>query len=94
MENSLILYTTDDGTSQLVLRELGGQVWLTQLEIAELYQTSKQNISKHVKSVLADAELLESAVVNAKLTTALTVESHSNYNNACNNSKRIKNEYT
>ncbi|SHG06499.1 RhuM family protein [Vibrio gazogenes] len=53
-----------------MLRELGGQVWLTQLEIAELYQTSKQNISKHVKSVLSDGELVEGAVVNSKFTTA------------------------
>ena len=70
MDNSLILYTTDDGKSQLVLRELGDQVWLTQLEMAELYQTSKQNISKHVKAVLSDRELAEVAVVNSKLTTA------------------------
>ena len=70
MENDLILYTTDDGQSQLVLRELGGQVWLTQLEMAELYQTSKQNISKHVKGILSDGELAEGAVVNSKLTTA------------------------
>lgn len=70
MENDLILYTTDDGESQLILRELGGQVWLTQLEMAELYQTSKQNISKHVKAVLSDGELAEAAVVNSKFTTA------------------------
>lgn len=70
MNNDLILYTTDDGKSQLVLRELGGQVWLTQLEMAELYQTSKQNISKHVKAVLSDGELAEVAVVNSKFTTA------------------------
>ncbi|MFB9885057.1 virulence RhuM family protein [Balneatrix alpica] len=70
MDNDLILYTTDDGESQLVLRELGGQVWLTQLEMAELYQTSKQNISKHVKAVLSDGELAEGAVVNSKFTTA------------------------
>ena len=70
MDNDLILYTTDDGQSQLVLRELGGQVWLTQLEMAELYQTSKQNISKHVKAVLSDRELAEGAVVNSKFTTA------------------------
>lgn len=70
MDNDLILYTTDDGESQLVLRELGGQVWLTQLEMAELYQTSKQNISKHVKTVLSDGELAEGAVVNSKFTTA------------------------
>ncbi|WP_114418400.1 RhuM family protein [Marinospirillum perlucidum] len=70
MDNNLILYTTDDGKAQLVLRELGGQVWLTQLEMAELYQTSKQNISKHVKAVLSDGELAEGAVVNQKFTTA------------------------
>ena len=70
MDNDLILYTTDDGESQLVLRELGGQVWLTQLEMAELYQTSKQNISKHVAAVLSDGELAEGAVVNSKFTTA------------------------
>ncbi|HHN8373636.1 virulence RhuM family protein [Morganella morganii] len=69
-ENDLILYTTEDGESQLLLRELGGQVWLTQLEMAELYQTTKQNISKHVISVLSDKELAEEAVVNSKLTTA------------------------
>lgn len=70
MDNDLILYTTEDGQSQLVLRELGGQVWLTQLEMAELYQTSKQNISKHVKAILSDGELVEGAVVNSKFTTA------------------------
>ncbi|KZZ05757.1 hydroxyacid dehydrogenase [Oleibacter sp. HI0075] len=70
MDNDLILYTTDDGQTQLILRELGGQVWLTQLEMAELYQTSKQNISKHVKAVLSDGELAEAAVVNSKFTTA------------------------
>ena len=65
MDNDLILYTTDDGESQLVLRELGGQVWLTQLEMAELYQTSK-----HVKAVLSDGGLAEGSVVNSKFTTA------------------------
>lgn len=69
-DNTLILYTTSDGLSQFVLRELGGQLWLTQLEIAELYQTSKQNISKHISAVLAEGELQESSVVNSQLTTA------------------------
>jgi len=70
MGNDLILYTTDDGQSQFVLRELGGQLWLTQLEIAELYQTTKQNISKHIKAILDEGELLPEAVVNFQLTTA------------------------
>lgn len=69
-ENDLILYTSDDGQARLTLRELGGQVWLTQLEMAELYQTSKQNIGKHVKGIIADGELAEASVVNQKFTTA------------------------
>ena len=73
MESDLILYTTDDGQSQLVLRELGGQVWLTQLEMAELYQTSKQNISKHVKAVLSDGELAEGQLSTQSLQLRRTV---------------------
>ncbi|MCK4864677.1 MAG: virulence RhuM family protein [Gammaproteobacteria bacterium] len=69
-DNDLILYSTIDGQAEFVLREIGGQVWLTQLEIAELYQCSKQNISKHIKSIFSEGELLEEAVVNSKLTTA------------------------
>lgn len=66
----LILYSTEDGMAQFTLREMNGQVWLTQLELAELYQSSKQNISKHIQAVLAEGELAEAAVVNSKLTTA------------------------
>ncbi|MCP4490842.1 MAG: virulence RhuM family protein [Gammaproteobacteria bacterium] len=68
-QNDLILYSTDDGVSQFSLRKISGQVWLTQLELADLYQTSKQNISKHIKSVITEGELAEGAVVNSKLTT-------------------------
>ena len=66
----LILYSTDDGLAQFTLREMDGQVWLTQLEMAELYQTTKQNIGKHIQAIIADGELAEGAVVNQKFTTA------------------------
>lgn len=69
-EIDLILYSTEDGLAQFTLREMNGQVWLTQLELAELYQSSKQNISKHIQAVLTEGELAEAAVVNSKLTTA------------------------
>lgn len=69
MANSdLILYSTEDGLAQFSLREMDGQVWLTQLEMAELYQTSKQNISLHVQNVLAEGELTEEATVKENLT--------------------------
>lgn len=67
-ENDLILYTTEDGRSRLILKEIGGQVWLSQLEMAELYQTSKQNISLHVQNVLDEQELSEDATVKENLT--------------------------
>ncbi len=79
-DNTLILYTTSDGQASVVLRELGGQLWLTQAEMAELYQTSKQNISKHITAVLEEGELLEKAVVNSQLTTAADGEKLSNTN--------------
>jgi hypothetical protein len=47
--NELVLYSSSDGQVQLHLRADGETVWLSQLEIAELFQTSKQNVSLHAK---------------------------------------------
>lgn len=66
----VILYTSEDGRSQIQLRAEEGTVWLSQLEMAELFQTSKQNVAKHLKAIFADQELSEEAVVNHWLTTA------------------------
>jgi len=66
--SEVILYTTDDGATKIDLRFEDGTVWLSQLELAELFQTSKQNISKHIKAIFDDQELSESATVNQKLT--------------------------
>lgn len=52
--SELILYTTEDGQSKIQLRADNGTVWLTQLEMAELFLTSKQNIAKHLKAIFAD----------------------------------------
>ena len=66
----VILYTSEDGQSQIQLRAEGGTVWLSQLEMAELFQTSKQNVAKHLKAIFVDQELSEESVVNHWLTTA------------------------
>ena len=68
--NDLILYTTEDGHSQIKLRADSGTVWLTQLEMVELFQTSKRNIAKHLKGIFAEQELSQDSVVNQRLTTA------------------------
>lgn len=68
--NELIIYTTDDGQSRIQLQADDGTVWLSQLEIADLFSTSKQNIAKHLKAIFEDQELDEVSVVNQWLTTA------------------------
>lgn len=68
--NDLILYTTEDGKSQIRLRADLGSVWLTQLEMAELFDATKQNISLHLKNIIEDGELDAQAVVKESLTTA------------------------
>jgi len=66
----LILYRTEDGQTQIHLRADGATVWLTQAEIAELFDTSKQNVSLHVRNLLKEGELLADSVVKESLTTA------------------------
>lgn len=64
----LILYTAEDGSVAIQLRAEGGTIWLNQLEMATLFDTSKQNISLHIKNILAERELTEEATVKESLT--------------------------
>ena len=68
MSNKIIIYNTEDGKAKINLRLEDGTVWLNQLQIAELFQTTKQNISKHIKAILEDGELSEDSTVNYQLT--------------------------
>ena len=68
MGNDIIIYNTEDGKAKINLQYADGTVWLSRLEIAELFQTTKQNVSKHVKAIFLEGELEESATVNYKLT--------------------------
>lgn len=68
MGNNIIIYNTEDGKAKINLQYEDGTVWLSQLEIAELFQTTKQNVSKHVKAIYLEGELEEMATVNFKLT--------------------------
>ncbi|RID94929.1 RhuM family protein [Dialister pneumosintes] len=68
MKNNIILYNTEDGKAKIELHVENETVWINQLELAELFQTSKQNISKHIKVILEDGELDEESTVNYKLT--------------------------
>lgn len=68
--SELILYQTEDGLTRVQLRVSDGSVWLSQLEIAELFATTKQNVSLHVANVLKEGELTADSVVKESLTAA------------------------
>lgn len=69
-EGELILYRSPDGENEIQLRASEGTVWLSQSEIAALFDTSKQNISLHLKNLFTDGELSPDSVVKENLTTA------------------------
>ena len=70
MENEIIIYQTQDGRTKIDVRIENETVWLTQNQMAELFQTTKQNISLHIKNIFEEGELLENSVVKDYLTTA------------------------
>ena len=58
----LILYTTDDGKSQIQLRAKDQTVWLTQRDMAELFNVSTDNIGLHLNNIFEDGELNREAI--------------------------------
>ncbi|MEG3023182.1 MAG: RhuM family protein [Akkermansia sp.] len=71
-----LLYTSSDGKVNLNLRLQDKTLWMTQQMMAELFQTSKQNIAKHLKNIFSSGELQEISVVNYWLTTATDGKSY------------------
>ncbi len=68
--SEMILYRSDDGKTDIRLRLEDGTVWLSQLEIAELFDTSVPNINIHTRNILKERELIEDSVVKQSLITA------------------------
>ena len=66
----IIIYNSDDGKSKVALMTRDGNVWLNQNQLAELFDTSKQNISLHAINILRENELDSNSVVKEYLTTA------------------------
>lgn len=73
MENKgeIIIYQTEDGLVKIEVKMEDETVWLTQAQLVELYQTSKSNISEHIKHIFEEGELDENSVVRKFRTTAL-----------------------
>ncbi|WP_148570388.1 virulence RhuM family protein [Aliarcobacter cryaerophilus] len=68
--SNIIIYNTQDGKTSVSLLAKNGMVWMSQMQIAELFATTKQNISLHIQNILEEKELEQNSVVKEYLTTA------------------------
>ncbi|MBU4480505.1 virulence RhuM family protein [Patescibacteria group bacterium] len=62
-KSQIIIYKTETGETKIDVRFENETVWLTQNALAELFQTTKQNIGQHIKNIMEEDELLESSTV-------------------------------
>tara|TARA_R110002050_G_scaffold20348_1_gene57661 strand:- start:51318 stop:51758 length:441 start_codon:yes stop_codon:yes gene_type:complete len=69
-QQNIIIYNTSDGRSAVSLYTKDGNVWMNQSQLAELFDTSKQNIGQHISNILNDNELNKNSVVKNYFTTA------------------------
>ena len=76
-KGEIIIYQTENGGTRLDVRLEDETVWLTQAQLVELYQTSKANVSEHIKHIFEDGELEEDSVVRNFRTTAADGKSYS-----------------
>ena len=68
--SEILIYQTEDGHIKIDVKFEDETVWLTQAQLCELYQTSKSNISEHIKHIFEEGELEENSVVRKFRTTA------------------------
>ncbi len=70
-QSQIIIYKTETGETKIDVRFENETVWLTQNALADLFQTTKQNISQHIKNIFEEGELQSNSVVKDLLTTAI-----------------------
>ena len=66
--NNIVIYQTDDGTTKIDVKLEDETVWLSQQQMADLYDTTKQNISLHIKNIFDEEELDINSTVKEFLT--------------------------
>lgn len=74
--NKILIYTGQDGLTKIDVKLEEDTLWLTQAQMCELYQTSKSNVSEHIKHIFEEGELLEESVVRKFRTTATDGKSY------------------
>ena len=70
-KQEIIIYNTADGKAAVSLYARDGMVWMNQSQLAELFDTSKQNIGQHISNILEENELDGNSVVKNYFTTAI-----------------------
>ena len=68
LDNKIVIYQAEDGKTQLDVKLENETVWLTQAQMTELFQTTKQNISLHINNIFKEGELNSKATVKEYLT--------------------------
>ena len=81
-DGEIILYSTEGGQTEIQLRAVDGTVWLTQVQMSDLFDTSKQNISLHLNNIISDGELAPESVVKESLIPAADRKAYRT--NTCN----------
>ena len=69
-QGDIIIYQAENGDTKIDVRFVDDTVWLTQAQLCELYQTSKSNVSEHIRHIFEEGELEETSVVRKFRTTA------------------------
>lgn len=75
-KNKIIIYTDDSGLTKIDVKLEDETLWLTQAQMCALYQTSKSNVSEHIKHIFDEGELQENSVVRKFRTTAADSKSY------------------
>ena len=71
--SQIVIYQSEDGQTRLDVRLEDETVWLSQMQICDLFQKSKATVSEHIKHVFEEGELVENAVVRKYRTTAFDI---------------------
>ena len=67
-KNNIVIYQLEDGKTKIDVKLEDETVWLSQQQMADLYDTTKQNISSHIKNIFDEEELIENSTVKEFLT--------------------------
>lgn len=67
--SEILIYQSENGVTKINVKIVDDTVWLTQAQLCELYQTSKSNVSEHIKHIFEEGELEQASVVRKFRTT-------------------------